>query len=82
MPITATVRRAAFNSGYQGWINLTFNQPITGSMPIAGQVLTIAGDVQVTVQQELPNSSIRGRITQTPRGSNRLIIKPGDTVSG
>jgi hypothetical protein len=48
----------------------------------AGSALTIAGDLGVTVTTVLPNNCFKCKITQMPRGKNRLIIKPGDTVTG
>jgi hypothetical protein len=79
MAIATTVARNAYNSGYQGTVNLRVASP-TGIS--AGTVLTVAGDLGLTVVHELPNNAFKCEVTQTPPGNGRLIIRSGDTVTG
>jgi len=79
MAIATTIRRAAFNTNYMGWVNVSL---VSGAGVSAATPLTIAGDLVLTPQQELPNLGWKCRITSTPPGCSRLIIRPGDTVTG
>lgn len=79
MPIATSVVRPAFNSGYLGTVNLrvTSGTGISSATP-----LTVATDLVLTPILELPFSEWKCEVTGTPRGSNRLIIRAGDTVTG
>jgi hypothetical protein len=49
---------------------------------VAGQTLTLAGDLVVTILHELPNFGWKCQVTTTPPGNARLRVKLGDTVTG
>lgn len=79
MAIATTVARGDFNRRLYGTENLR----VTSMAGIsAGSVLTIAGDLTMTVLKLMPGNALKARITGMPRGKNRLIIRPGDTVTG
>jgi hypothetical protein len=44
--------------------------------------LTIAGDLVLTTVHERPNNAWKCEVTGTTRGSARLLLKIGDTVTG
>jgi hypothetical protein len=79
MAIATTVTRNSFNPGYLGTVNLrvTSTAGILTTTP-----LTVAGDLVLTPIFELPFSEFKCEVTGTPRGSARLIIRTGDTVTG
>jgi hypothetical protein len=52
----------------------------TGVAP--GGVLTLSGDLTVTVLHELPNLGWKARVTGTPVGNNRLRARQNDAVTG
>ncbi len=79
MAVATTIRRPSFNTGYYGTINL---YPVSSTGIAAGGVLTIAGDLGLTVIHELPNGGWKTEVTATPPGSGRLIVRQGDTVTG
>jgi hypothetical protein len=79
MAIATTVTRNSFNTGYMGTVNLRVASGVGIS---AATPLTVAGDLVLTPVQELPFSEWRCEVTGTPRGSNRLIIRIGDAVTG
>jgi hypothetical protein len=79
MAVSTTIRRANFNTGYMGTINL---YPLSTAGIVAGGVLTIAGDLGVTPIHPLPFNGWKTEVTGTPRGSARLIVRIGDTVTG
>jgi hypothetical protein len=80
MAIATTMRRGAFNHCYHGEMNIYLASQAVG---VPGQVLTLAGDVLVTIIHELPHFGWATRVTTLPpRGSTRLRIKKGDTVTG
>jgi hypothetical protein len=61
----------------------TINLPVASTAGIsAATPLTIAGDLVLTPIQELPFGVFKCKVTATPRGNNRLIIRTGDTVTG
>jgi hypothetical protein len=79
MAIATTVVRPAFNPGFLGTINL----PVASTAGIsAATPLTVAGDLVLMPIQELPFGVFKCEVTGTPRGSARLIIRIGDTVTG
>jgi hypothetical protein len=79
MPIATTVVRPAFNTGFLSTINL----PVASTAGISAVTpLTVAGDLVLTPVQELPFNVYKCEVTGTPRGSARLIIRIGDTVTG
>jgi hypothetical protein len=79
MAIATTVVRTAFNNCYMGTVNLRIldSTGVSTATP-----LTVAGDLVLTPVLALPYSEWKCEVTTTPRGSNRLFIKPGDTVTG
>jgi hypothetical protein len=79
MAVATTVARNAFNPGYFGTVNLwvASTAGISAATP-----LTVAGDLTLNPIFELPNSVFKCEVTGTPRGSARLIIRTGDTVTG
>lgn len=79
MPIATTVSRVVPNSGFMGTVNLRIADSTGVS---AATPLTVAGDLVLTPVHALPNGAWKCEVTTTPRGSNRLIIKLGDAVSG
>jgi hypothetical protein len=79
MAISTTIIRGDFNRRLYGTANLKMAS-VTGIA--VGSALTIAGDLVTSVIMILPNNCFKCKITQMPRGKNRLIIKPGDTVTG
>jgi hypothetical protein len=79
MAISTTIKRGDFNRRLYGTENLRMNSAAGISV---GSVLTIAGDLVMTVTTILPNSTFKCKVTQMPRGKNRLIIRPNDTVTG
>ena len=79
MAIATTVTRNSFNPGYFGTINLRVASTAGIS---AATPLTVAGDLVLTPLFELPFSEFKCEVTGTPRGSDRLIIRIGDTVTG
>jgi len=79
MAIATTVVRPAFNTGYLGTVNLRVASTAGIS---AATPLTVAGDLVLTPIFELPFSEFKCEVTGTPRGSARLIIRAGDTVTG
>ena len=79
MAISTTIKRGDFNRRLYGTENLRMNSSAGISV---GSVLTIAGDLVVTVTSLLPNSSFKCKVTTMPRGKSRLIIRPKDTVTG
>jgi hypothetical protein len=77
--ISTTIIRGDFNRRLYG----TENFKMASAAGIAvGSVLTIAGDLVTSVTTILPSNCFKCKVTQMPRGKNRLIIKPGDTVTG
>jgi hypothetical protein len=79
MAIATTVVRPAFNTGFFGTINL----PVVSTAGISSATpLTVAGELILTPVQELPFNVYKCKVTATPRGSGRLIIRIGDTVTG
>lgn len=79
MAVSTTVVRPVFNPGFNGWINL----PLASTAGIsAATPLTVAGDLVLTPVHELPNNWYKCAVTGTPPGSNRLILRIGDTVTG
>jgi hypothetical protein len=79
MPIATTVTRNSFNPGYFGTVNLRVASTAGIS---AATPLTVAGDLVLTPIFELPSSAFKCEVTATPRGSDRLIIRSGDAVTG
>ena len=79
MAVATSIVRPQFNRGLYSSINLRL---LSTSGVALGTVLTIAGDLVVTVQQFLPNGFFQCKVTALPRGKNRLIIRIGDTVTG
>jgi hypothetical protein len=79
MAISTTIVRGDFNRRLYGTENLKMAS-VTGIA--IGSALTIAGDLVTSVTTILPNNCFKCKVTQMPRGKNRLIIKPGDTVTG
>jgi hypothetical protein len=79
MAVATTVARNAFNDGYYGQVNLRM---VSSAGVSVGTVLTIAGDLVMTAVRQLPNNAWCCEVTGTPRGSARLIIRTGNTVSG
>ena len=83
MAVATTIRKWAFNDGYMGTLNL-YLASTTGVS--AGMPLTIAGGFDpalvVTTVHERPNLAWKCEVTGTPRGSCKLILKPGYTVTG
>lgn len=79
MAIATTVVRPAFNPGYLGTVNL---RVASGTGISSATPLTVAGDLVLTPVFEMPFNEWKCEVTQTPRGSNRLIIRAGDTVTG
>jgi hypothetical protein len=83
MAVNTTVARNNYNRGKYGWLNLRTASP-TGIN--VGTVLTIGGDLVMTVKQVMaPHSAgatFQCQITGNPRGKGRLIIRSGDTVTG
>jgi hypothetical protein len=79
MAIATTVVRTAFNSGFMGTVNLRIvdSTGVSSATP-----LTVNGDLVLTPVHALPNGAWKCEVTATPRGSNRLFIKPGDAVTG
>ncbi|HXM29765.1 MAG TPA: hypothetical protein VN957_27320 [Chthoniobacterales bacterium] len=79
MPISTTVARNNFNTGWYGTINLRVASTagILTSTP-----LTVGGDLVLQPVHELPSSAWKCEVIATPRGSDRLIIRTGDTVTG
>ena len=83
MAVATTVTRNNFNRGRYGWLNLRTASPTGISV---GTVLTIAGDLVMTVKQVMSphttGATFQCQITGPPRGKGRLIIRTGDTVTG
>jgi hypothetical protein len=79
MAIATTIKRGDFNKRLYGTENLRMN---SAAGVAVGSVLTIAGDLVMTVTTILPNNAFKCKITGMPRGKNRLIIRPNDTVTG
>jgi hypothetical protein len=79
MAINTTIQRGDFNRRLYGTENLRL---ASAALVSVGSVLTIAGDLVMTVTQVLPNNAFKCKITGMPRGKNRLIIRPKDTVTG
>jgi hypothetical protein len=79
MAVATNLRRMAFNDGYYGTLNLYL---LSGTGVSAGMPLTIAGDLTVTTIHERPNNAWKCEVTGTPRGSARLLLHIGDTVTG
>lgn len=79
MAVATSVRRAAFNDGFYGTLNLYLNSG-TGVTP--GIPLTIGTDLIVTTVHERPNLCWKCEVTGTPRGSAHLLIDPGEVVTG
>jgi hypothetical protein len=87
MAVATTVARNNFNRGFNGWVNLRVVSPAGIA---AGTVLTIAGDLAITVRQVMPGNAFNCQITGAPRGKGhlmppghaRLFIRAGDTVTG
>jgi hypothetical protein len=79
MAIATTVSRATYNNGFQGTVNL---RVASTAGILVTTPLTIGGDLVVTPIHELPFGAWKCEITGTPRGSNRMIIRAGDTVTG
>lgn len=79
MAVSTTMRRGSDNHGYKGWMNIYLPSEVIGA---PGQVLTLSGDLLVTISQELPNFGWKCQVTTTPPGSNRLRVRMGDTVTG
>jgi hypothetical protein len=79
MAVATNLRRAAFNDGYYGTANLYL---LSGAGVSAGMPLTIAGDLVVTTIHERPNNAWKCEVTGTTRGSARLLLRIGDTVTG
>jgi hypothetical protein len=79
MAIATTVSRVVANSGYMGTVNLRIADSTGVS---AATPLTINGDLVLTPVHALPNGAWKCEVTATPRGSNRLIIRVGDAVTG
>jgi hypothetical protein len=79
MAINTTIARGDFNKRLYGTENLR----LASAVGIAvGSVLTVAGDLVMTVTTVLPNNAFKCKVTGMPRGKNRLIIRPKDTVTG
>jgi hypothetical protein len=79
MPIATTVARNVANPGYQGTVNLRVASTAGIS---AATPLTVGGDLVLTPVHELPFNAFKCEVTGTPRGSNRMIIRAGDAVTG
>jgi hypothetical protein len=80
MAVATTMRRGAFNQCYRSTMNIYVNSS-AGIVP--GGLLTLAGDVVVTVIHELPHLGWKTEVTGLPpRGSTRLRIKKNDSVTG
>lgn len=79
MAVATTVRKDARNPSLYGTVNLRVIDPTN---VVAGSVLTIGGDLVLTVVHELPNNSFKTEVTTCPRGHGHLLIQRGETVTG
>jgi hypothetical protein len=79
MAVNTTMIRGSDNRSLGAWMNIYLTTQAVG---VAGQTLTLAGDLIVTILHELPNFGWKVRVTTTPPGNTRLRVKKGDTVVG
>ena len=79
MAVNTTLRRGSDNR----FKYATMNIYVTSSTGIAaGGVLTLTGDLAVTVIHELPNLGWKTEVTGMPVTGARHRVKQGDTVTG
>ena len=79
MAVATTMRRGADNRGYQSTMNI---YPLSSTGIAVGGILTLSGDLGVTVLHALPNGGWKTEVTNTPRGASRLRVRLGDAVTG